>query len=205
FISGWVWLSQAGMLFLIFYYIFQTELLLLNTLLSCLAPGLSLILVYEVSKSFRADIWEMEAACRYNLAQIFFFRLCILFGGDILVLTIALIAYRMVGGLLWQFCYYALLPFFLTGAVSLHVLRRIGNRCNSTVIAAVPLSVGILDFWVMPPVEKGFSFGGISLSKGIPIVTMLALFLLLYNTLKLCTKMHYLNENRKDHSAWNFE
>ena len=45
FISAWVWLAQAGILFLIFYYVFQTELFLLNMLLLCLAPGGSLILI----------------------------------------------------------------------------------------------------------------------------------------------------------------
>jgi len=204
FISGWVWFSQAGILFLIFYYVFQLEPLQLNMLLFNLAPGLSLILIHEISKSFRANIWEMECACRYNLAQIFFFRLCILFGGDFLVLTGALIAYRMADGLLLQFCYYVLLPFFLTSAASLYVLRRMGNRGNSAVTAAVPLLVGIFISWVMFPMDK-LSFMGIFLSRSIPAATILSFFLLLYNALKLCAKMHYMNENRKDHNVWNYE
>lgn len=205
FISGWVWFSQAGILFLIFYFVYRAEPFQLNMLLSCLSPGLSLILICEISKSFRANIWEMESTCRYNLAQIFFFRLCILFGGDFLVLTGALIAYRMTDGLLWQFCHYALLPFFLTSAVSLYALRRIGHRCNSTAISAVPLLAGIFDFWIISLMDKGLSRVEISPSRGIPAITLLALLLLLYNALKLCTKIHYLNENRKDHNVWNFE
>ena len=195
FISGWVWFAQAAVLFLIFFYVFQADPLQVNMMLLCLAPGLSLILVYEMSKSFRVNVWEMEAACRYNLAQIFFFRLCILFGGDFLVLTGALIAYRMVDGLLWQFCLYALLPFFLSSAVSLYALRRIGNRCNSAVIAAILLLSGILSARTIPFISNSLSYMGVPLSRIIPIITILALALLLYNAMRLCTRVHYLNEN----------
>lgn len=205
FIPGWVWLSQAAMLILLYYCVFLNLQRTMNLLLSCLAPALSLILTCELSKSFRAGIWEMETSCRYNLAQIFFFRLCILLGGDFLVLTAALAAYRMVDGLLWQFCLYALLPFFLTSGASLYVLRRIGNRCNTATLTVVPVMVGMLHFLVIPNLTESLSRLGISLSKSMPAVTLLALLALLYNAVKLCAKTHYLNENRKDHNAWNYE
>lgn len=194
FISGWVWFAQAAVLFLIFCYVFKSDPLQVNIMMLCLAPGLSLILVYEMSKSFRVNIWEMESTCRYNLAQIFFFRLCILFGGDFLVLTGALIAYRMVDGLLWQFCLFALLPFFLSSAISLYTLRRIGNRCNSAVTAAIPLLSGFFSACAIPFINKILAYMGVSFSRSIPIITILALVLLLYNAIRLCTRVHYLNE-----------
>ena len=194
FISGWVWPAQAGILFLIFYHIFQTELLLLNMMLSCLTPGLSLILICEISKSFRANTWEMEAACRYNLAQIFFFRLSILFGGDFVVLTCALITYRMVDGPLWQFCFYAVLPFFLTSAVSLYILRRFGNHCTPAMTAAIPLSACFLVYWIISLIKEGLLHVGLSLAGSIPVITLLAFALLLYNAIRLCTEVRYLNE-----------
>lgn len=194
FISGWVWFAQAGILFSFFYYVYRADLFQVNLLMYSLAPALSLILVCEMSKSFRVNIWEMEAACRYNLAQIFFFRLCILFGGDFLVLTGALIAYRMMDGLLWQFCLYALRPFCLTSALSLYALRCIGNRCNSVVISAVPLLAGIFVIQAIPFIDHILSYMGISLSRSIPALTILAFLLLLYNAMRLCTGVHYLNE-----------
>lgn len=205
YISGWIWLVQAAMLCLIFFYVFQANLLLVNMLLFCFAPGLSLILIYELSKSFRAGIWEMEASCRYNLAQIFLFRLCILFGGDFMVLTGALAAYRMIEGALWEFCFYALLPFFLTSAVSLYLLRRIGSRWNSAVMAGVSVMAGILEFGIMSFSSQWVSLSTVSLTKVLPLLTLLALVPLIYNALKLCTEIHYLNENRKDRNLWNFE
>lgn len=205
YISCWVWLSQAGILLLIYYYAFQSNRLTVSMLLYCLGPGLSLILVYELSKSFRAKTWEMESACRYNLAQIFFFRLCILFGADFLVLGGALIGYRMTDGPLWQFCLYTLLPFFLTSALSLYALRRIGSRCSSALLSAVPLTAGFLDYLLIFSLSKE-SFLGIPvpLDNSVPFATLLALALLLYNALRLCTEVHYLNENRKDQKLWNF-
>lgn len=194
FTSVWVWPAQAGILFLIFYYVFRSDLLLLNMILSCLTPGLSLILICEISKSFRTNIWEMEAACRYNLAQIFFFRLSILFGGDFVVLTCALIAYRMIDGLLWQFCFYAVLPFFLTSAVSLYILRRFGSRCSPAMTAALPLSTGFFIYFTMPLTEAGLLQVGGSLAGGISIVTLLAFALLLYNAIRLCTDVRCLSE-----------
>ena len=195
FISGWIWLAQAGILLLLFLYVFKADPVQLNMMMLCLASGLSLILTCEMSKSFRAGVWEMETACRYNLAQIFFFRLCILFGGDFLVLACALIAYRMADGLLWQFCLFALLPFFLSSAISLCALRRMGNRCHSAAIAVIPLASGNLTAWIFPLMKNGLSCLGITLSGSMPIITLLALLVLLYNAGRLCAKVHYLNEN----------
>lgn len=195
FLSGWIWLAQAGMLFLLFLCFFGADPAQVNMMMFCLASGLSLILTFEISKSFRADVWEMEAACRYNLAQIFFFRLCILSGGDFLVLTAALIIYRMTGGPLWQFCLFTLLPFFLSSAVSLYALRRIGNRCHSTAIAVIPLFSVNLTAWLIPAIEEFLSGMGISLSQAMPVMTLLALAFLLYHAGRLCTREHYLSEN----------
>lgn len=195
FVSGRIWLAQAAMLVLLFLCFFRAEPVQVNMMMLCLASVLSLVLTCEISKSFRADVWEMEAACRYNLAQIFLFRLCILFGGDFLVLTAALITYRMTDGPLWQFCLFTLLPFFLSGAISLCALRRIGNRCNSAAIAAIPLFSVNLTAWAIPLMEQGLSHMGISLSEVIPVITLLSLALLLYHAGRLCTRVHYLNEN----------
>lgn len=205
FISCWVWFAQAGMLLLLFLCISRADPTQVNMMMLCLASGLSLILAYEMSKSFRTNIWEMEAACRYNLAQIFFFRLCILLGGDILVLTGALIAYRMADGLLWQFCLFTLLPFFLSSALSLYVLRRIGNRCNTAAIAVIPLLSGNFVAWAIPVMENSLSDMGMTLSENVPAILLPALAALLYNAGRLCTEKHCLNENRKEHNTWNFE
>lgn len=205
FISGWVWLVQAGFLFLFFYFVFQGNPPLVDLLLFSLAPGLSLILLYELTKSFRANVWEMEASCRYSLAQIFFWRFCIICGGDFLVLTSALIAYRMAGGLLWEFCFYTLLPFFLTGALSLYILRRIGNRFHSAVTIAIPLFTSFFSFRFTGSVRYSFTAKEFPFHGYVSAATVLALLLFLYNAFRLCTKQHYLDENRKDRNIWNFD
>lgn len=205
YISGWVWFAQAGILFSLYFYGFYYNNVNIKPYLLFMSPGLSLILIYELAKSFSSNIWEMEAACRYNLAQIFLFRLCILCGCDFLVLACTLVVYRMVGGTFWEFCFLLLLPFFITVSASLFILRRAGNRLNPGAIAVVPLMAGSI---------ASFSVGFLSsdnvIDKGLlqrvtPVVTLLALFIFLYNCLRLCTEQHYLNENRKDQNLWNFE
>ena len=205
FISGWVWLIQLGILFSLYFYGFYYNNVNFKPYLLFMSPGLSLILIYELSKSFSSNIWEMEAACRYNLAQIFLFRLCILCGCDFLVLTCTLIVYRMTGGTFWEFCFLLLLPFFMTVSASLFFLRRIGNRLSSGTMAVVPLIAGNLTSFFVGFLSSDNVIDKNLLQNATPIVTLLALFIFLYNCMRLCTEQHYLNENRKDQNLWNFE
>ena len=205
YISGWVWIAQTGILFLLYFCGFYYDDVNIKAILLFMTPGLSLILIYEISKSFSANIWEMEAACRYNLAQIFLFRLCILCGCDFLVLTCTLIVYRMTGGTFWEFCFLLLLPFFLTVSASLFFLRRVGNRLNPGVMAVVPIIAGNITSFTVGFLSSDNVIDKSLLQSATPIVTLLALFVFLYNCMRLCTEQHYLNENRKDQNLWNFD
>ncbi len=207
FISGWVWLAQAC--FLLFMFAVSQNQRWFPTYgqiaLFCLTPALSLILTCEMSKSFSVDMWEMEAACRYNLAQILFLRLCILCGCDLFLLTGALMAYRSTGGALWQFCLYALLPFFLTAALSLYLLRRMGNRCSFMTMAAISLTVGIFLPLFLQCVPYVYRIPSHRFCSIIFTATFLALLLFFYNALRLCAQQSYVYDNRKDQNAWNLE
>ena len=205
FISGWVWIAQAGILFLLYFCGLYYNDVNFKPCLLFMAPGLSLILIYELAKSFSSNIWEMEAACRYNLAQIFLFRLCILCGCDFLVLTCTLVVYRMTGGTFWEFCFLLLLPFFMTVSASLFILRRAGNRLNPGVAAVVPIMAGNITSFTVGTLSSDNVIDKSLLQSVTPVVTLLALLIFLYNCIRLCTEQHYLNENRKDQNLWNFE
>lgn len=205
FISGWVWIAQAGVVFLLYFCSFYFNDINIKPYLLFMAPGLSLILIYELAKSFSSNIWEMEAACRYNLAQIFLFRLCILCGCDFMVLACTLVVYRMTGGTFWEFCFLLLLPFLITVSASLFILRRVGNRLNHGTIAVVPLMTGNVTSFLVGFLSSDNVIDKSLLQNATPIVTLLALFIFLYNCMRLCTEQHYLNENRKDQNLWNFE
>ena len=205
FISGWVWIAQAGVVFLLYFCSFYFNDISIKPYLLFMAPGLSLILIYELAKSFSSNIWEMEAACRYNLAQIFLFRLCILCGCDFMVLACTLVVYRMTGGTFWEFCFLLLLPFLITVSASLFILRRVGNRLNPGTIAVVPLMTGNITSFFVGFLSSDNVIDRSLLQSATPIVTLLALLLFLYNCMRLCTEQHYLNENRKDQNLWNFD
>lgn len=140
YLSRWIWLVQASLPALLFYYGIQGNHMLVFTCMMMLAPCLTLALLYELSKSFRSGMWEMEAPCRYNLQQLLAMRICFLSGTDTAVLLAALLCFRMVGGSLWQFALYVLIPFFLASALCLGILRRYAHRVSQYLLAAVSLS-----------------------------------------------------------------
>jgi len=205
YISGWVWAVQAGYLALLYLLTLKPDFFPLCDMMMLISPGLSLILLYELSKSFSYNMGEMEASCRYNLPRIFFLRLCILSGADFLILGGALIVFLKTGEMLWKFCLFTLLPFFLTCAFILHLLRKIGNRIHFIPLAVISLSSQVF----YPLAESAIrtdldEYGGFLTGRAIPAATVLALLLFLYNAAGLCRRQHYINENGKERKIWSF-
>ena len=126
YLSPWIWLVQACLLAMSFYYSYLDRSDYMGVFILFLAPCLTLILLWELGRILGRNMWEMEAACRYDLPQLFLFRLCILSGADFLVLGSVLTVFCRTGGLLWQFALSVLLPFFPDG---------------------FPLSVGVETVW----------------------------------------------------------
>lgn len=155
YLSRWIWLVQAALLTLVFYYSSQSSQMLVFTSMMLLAPCLTLVLLYELSKSFHNGMWEMEASCRYNLQQILAMRICFLSGTDAAILLAALLCFRMVGGSLWHFALFVLIPFFLSSAICLGILRRYANRVSQYFVTAVTLS---FLFVLMPHLQSYNSY-----------------------------------------------
>lgn len=139
YLSRWIWLAQAALLTVLFFHGFQGNPFRMFPCILLIAPCLTLCLLYEVSKSLAFGMWEMEAPCRYSHLQLLTMRLCFLSGTDTVVLLGALLSFRMVGGSLWQFALYVLLPFFLTSALCLHMIRIYTNRISQYMVSAIAL------------------------------------------------------------------
>lgn len=60
YLSRWIWLVQAALLTLVFYYSSQSSQMLVFTSMMLLAPCLTLVLLYELSKSFHNGMWEID-------------------------------------------------------------------------------------------------------------------------------------------------
>lgn len=204
--TPWIWLLQAGFLALLFLYMHVGMLDYVTCCITALAPCLTLILLYELSKSFRSNMWEMEAACRYNLPRLFFLRLCILSGTDLIVLGASAAAFCMAGGFLWQFALYTLLPFFLSSALCLWLLQYLGSRYSTNALVAVCLSGGSAWSILLAALQALI----LRLDRELLIqvtlwATLGALVLFLAGAFRLCTKKYYENtDNRKEHNVWNF-
>ena len=215
YLSPLSWLIQAGFLAILFFFAYRGERGRVTSFTILLAPCLILILLCELIKTFSHNMWEMESACRYNLTQLFFFRLCILSGSDFLVLGGALAAFQMTGGRLWQFSLNVLLPFFLSASLCLWTLRRFGNRVSCTALAGACLLLFVLWIPLLAAPEINLliydDLAAMSVSdrflwmpKAVLLATLLALTMFLINAFRLCTRQ-YFETNRKDYSIWNLE
>lgn len=202
--SPWVWITQAVIPALLFFCAFREQELVLPCLCA-LAPGLTLTMLSELSKTFGNNMWEMEAVCRYNLPRIFFLRLTLLSGMDLVILAATLAVFRMTGGELWQFAAYALLPFFLLSSLCLWLLRHFGSRCSRIGLCGVIIFLELL--WT--PFSQLFRqielwFGEAAMEKLVLCATVLSLLFFIGSAAALCTKKYYGN-TRKDDMIWSLE
>lgn len=202
--SPWVWIAQAAFPALLFICAFHEQEMVLPCLCA-LAPGLTLIMLSELSKTFGNNMWEMEAVCRYNLPQIFFLRITLLSGIDLIILTATLAVFRMTGGELWQFAVYALLPFFLLSSLCLLLLWHFGSRCSRIGLCAVTIFLELL--WA--PFSQLFRkielcFGETAMERLVLCSTVLSLLFFIGSAAALCTKKYYGN-TRKDDMIWSLE
>lgn len=186
YLTPWCWLIQAGILILAFFFASVEESSSVLCCLLTLAPALTFQMLYEMSKSFSHNMWEMEAACRYNLPQLFFFRLCILSGCDFLALGGSLIAFRMTDGALWEFCLCTLLPFFCSVSLCLLALRRFGRRCSPVSLSVIPVLSSFVPCLFVNQANLWFA-DGFPLDTLICCATVGAFFFFLYSAARLCT------------------
>lgn len=185
FLSPAIWIAQTGCLALLFYFVFLDNEDALYACLLLLSSVSSLSLLYELCKSYNFKMWELEAGCRYNLPQLFFFRLCILSGGDFLVFGGALCGFRMTAGPLWNFCLCALLPFFLSSSLCLILLRRFGNKCALIPLSGIPVFMVLLCAFLVSPMSLWIQ-NGLPVERIVFFATLGAFLLFLYSAARLC-------------------
>lgn len=199
------WLAHLALLVLFFACTLSGKDSTVLAGLISLAPGLALILLFELSKTFGCNMWEMEAACRYNLPQLFFMRLCALSAVDFFILAGCLAAFRMSGGLILQFIVSALLPFLLLAAFCLLLLRHY-DRCGGLAgLSAATVFLSVL--WV--PFSQIFErirllWGDRVLTKLVLLTALGALLLYLGSAAALCSEKYY-HHTGKDVPGWNLE
>lgn len=186
------WLAHLALLVLFFVCTLWGKE---STILACLfslAPGLALLFLFELSKTFSCNMWEMEAACRYNLPQLFFMRLCTLSGLDFFILAGCLAVFRLSGGLLLQFMVCTLLPFFLLSSLCLLLLRHYGRWGSLTGVASAAVLLSVL--WL--PLAQIFErirlfWGDRILTAVVLLATLGALLLYLGCAAALCQTRHW--------------
>lgn len=192
YMSPWFFPLQAGILIILFCFSFAHALQAVTFCLMSLTPILTGLLINEISKSFGHNMWEMEAACRYNLTKLFFLRICIISAADFIVLTAALAAFRMAGGMLWQFACCTLLPFFLVSALCLWLLQHFGNLLHQLVLLTACALAALAELMIaLLPEQTYENLDNITLDTIFLGASLGAMALFLLCALRLCTRKYF--------------
>ena len=105
-------------------------------ILSFAGPVLALLPGVDMVRSYGCNMWEMEAACRYDLRQIMAMRMCIVGGTDLAILAAGCLLYGRQKGNIWEFALFVLLPFFMNCSVYLWEINHFAGRCSSLMLGA---------------------------------------------------------------------
>lgn len=137
YIAPWVWVVQAGVVLLFALLLGEAREVLERFLfLSFTGPLLALLPAVDLVRSFGCNMWEMEAACRYDLRQITAMRMCVVGGVDAAVLAFGGCLSQSRQGSVWEFGLFVLLPFLLGSGVYLWELNRFRGRGAGFVLCA---------------------------------------------------------------------
>lgn len=203
YISLWIWPLQFLVL-LSFFLLFQREKLTVETLvlLSFTGPLLAILPIADLVRSFGCNMWEMESACRYDLRQITAMRLCIIGGGDILVLLLGCCLYGRRFSAIWEFGLYILLPFLISSCVYLWELNHFSRKCGIYMLGTTGILLCIAGSVVLQNFYRLIRAGR---QKWIPAGTMTAVIVFaaaaLYGAVCLCGNL----KKKEGATKWNLE
>ena len=142
-----VWLTSCLLLISILpgLHIFSDDNLFHSLwLVSSFLPFVVLVTLTEVARSTSYHMAEMEAACRYHLADIVLLRIGILTGFNLLLFGVIVLSFldKFDFGL-FRLGIYLLLPALLTCALSLLVMNHIRSREALYICGSISCFVGI--------------------------------------------------------------
>ncbi|MGI6071148.1 MAG: hypothetical protein ACOYBE_12125 [Blautia sp.] len=137
------------------------------------APLLGIIGTLELMRSYAWNMWELEQSCRYHLPQMMGMKMVVLGILDFLVL----IVFGVVGGCggwgMNGFLIQILIPFLLSNAVSLWLMRRFRNSYGFGILLAAGLFMSVLNVQVSAVV--GRYLRSISQSGGQSVILLVSL------------------------------
>lgn len=190
YISLWIWPVQL-LLLLLFATFLRKEAITVEQLLllSFTGPLLAVLPVADIVRSFGCNMWEMEAACRYDLRQITAMRLCIIGGGDIVVLAVGGCLYGRHPGGIGEFSLYILLPFLASSCLYLWELNHFSRKCNGYLLAATGIVLNFICFPVSQHIYSQIHVGNLQwFLQLIPGIVIVLSAVALYGAVNLCGK-----------------
>lgn len=203
YISPWIWPVQLLVL-LLFFLLLRQQSIRVETLvlLSSTGPLLAILPMADSIRSFGCNMWEMEAACRYDLRQITAMRLCIVGGGDILVLAFGSCLYGQKMSALWGFGLYILLPFLVSSCIYLQELNHFPGKYSACLLVSTGIGVNLTCCFLLGNISGRMHAGDM---KWLPAVTGGAVIAFsaatVYSAVSLCTNL----KKKEGVIKWNLE
>lgn len=203
YISLWIWPVQLLVL-LLFFLLLQQQSVSVETLtlLSSTGPLLAILPMADIIRSFGCNMWEMEAACRYDLRQVTAMRLCIVGGGDILVLAFGSCLYGQKMSALWEFGLYILLPFLISSSIYLWELNHFPGKYSTFLLVSTGIGVNLMCCFLLENINNRMHTVHM---KWLPAVTGIAVIAFsaatVYSAVSLCTNL----KKKEGVIKWNLE
>lgn len=144
YISKWIWVISVLFCIVAFVITRHIEIKYVSTIFA-LIPFLVLLSVTETTRSYRYEMEELELSARFSLKSIVLARMIILGIGNMAVLIMAavFIGNRMYGNIL-----YMMVPYFLTAAGGLYLLRKIRGMEGTAACCAFSVIISGMETFV---------------------------------------------------------
>ncbi len=173
------WLFQAGILILLWSYLYMTQGdFAVYRGIGILIPVFVILAIPELWKNIHSKSWEIENTAYYSLRQVYSARLLLFGGADLLMLSIFMITSNIVMQIsLYDILIQCLLPFNLTCCICFGILC--GKRFSSEYIAVAFCITGaaiwhqfVLNTELYLSLSKGILLGMLVLSAAFLVFTI---------------------------------
>lgn len=187
FIKKRTWLGSIGLFFLLIFLCQKDRLFLENRqeigMISALTPVFVLIASMEVIRSGQYNMEELEMSTRFSLGNVLLIRMNLLGSMNLILfflLMFFLAAEKKVA--LWQAGIYLLLPYLITGFLTLFAVCHLKTRDTSFVCAAISTAVTFvfgITAYSRPAIYETAYMGAWLLTAGIFLLLLIRQIILL--------------------------
>lgn len=116
---------------------------------SSLLPFIALMGITEIARSASHNMAELEISCKYSFSHVILARLGIIGFTNMIMFTVVIASFRMVGGVdVLRLGTYLFVPFLLTCSLSLFALNRLRSKESAYICGGISCFVSICNAFI---------------------------------------------------------